>query len=125
LVKSTTPGTHALRRCQALPKHLIEGGAWAARPSPRCFQRASIFSKASSCGIARACLSGILSPLPQTTSPSGHFVGPRGEQSPRFAPRDKPAYMPSSPLLSTPAGSGVWTAVTVARVQAKLAMAAI
>ena len=39
--KHVTPGTHALRTCQALPKHLIEGGAWAARPSPRCFQRAS------------------------------------------------------------------------------------
>ena len=42
----------------------------------RCFQSASTFLKASSCGIARACLSGIPSPLPQTTSPSGRFIGP-------------------------------------------------
>ena len=36
------------------------------------------FSNASSCGIARPCLSGIPIPLPQTTSPSGPFIGDLG-----------------------------------------------
>lgn len=40
-----------------------------------CFQSASFFSRASSCGTASACLSATPSPSPQTTSRSGPFIG--------------------------------------------------